>query len=269
MSISICGSETRRQIRRAQRAGGRDLQRREQNSRLPVRMDEAKATHGACLRFGKGCQADHVRRGLQVIYSKAKRHYSSYGGQISEAPENLVKRNFHAEKPNELWLTDITEFATPCGKVYLSPVLDCFEEKLVSWEIGISPNAELANGSLEDACASLRDGEYPVSHSDRGCHYRWPGWIRICKDNGITRSMSKKGCSPDNSACEGFFGRLKNEFFYFQDLSGVSMEEFICRLDAYLRYYNERRIKQSLGWLSPNQYRRSLGGGCNLNWTPS
>jgi transposase InsO family protein len=74
--------------------------------------------------------------------------------------------------------------------------------------------------------------------------------------------MSKKGCSPDNSACEGLFGRLKNEFFYFQDWIGVSMEEFICRLDAYLRYYNESRIKQSLGWLSPNQYRRSLGVGC-------
>ena len=61
------------------------------------------------------------------------------------------------------------------------------------------------------------------------------------------------------STLEGLFGRLKNEFFYFQDWSGVSMEEFICRLDAYLRYYNESRIKQSLGWLSPNQYRRSLG----------
>ena len=197
--------------------------------------------------------------GCKVIYNKAKRHYSSYDGEISEAPEDLVKRNFHAEKPNELWLTDITEFATPCGKAYLSPVVDCFDGKLVSWRIGTSPNAELANGSLEDACASLRDGEHPVSHSDRGCHYRWPGWIRICKENGITRSMSKKGCSPDNSACEGLFGRLKNEFFYFQDWSGVSMEEFICRLDAYLRYYNESRIKQSLGWLSPNQYRRSLG----------
>ena len=122
-----------------------------------------------------------------------------------------------------------------------------------------APTVRAAPHPATDACASLRDGEHPVSHSDRGCHYRWPGWIRICKENGITRSMSKKGCSPDNSACEGLFGRLKNEFFHFQDWSGVSMEEFICRLDAYLRYYNESRIKQSLGWLSPNQYRRSLG----------
>ena len=70
--------------------------------------------------------------------------------------------------------------------------------------------AALANGSLEDACGTLSPGQHPVCHSDRGCHYRWPGWIGICEGNGLTRSMSKKGCSPDNSACEGFFGRLKN-----------------------------------------------------------
>ena len=68
-----------------------------------------------------------AEEGCKVIYNKAKRHVSSYDGEISEAPENLVKRNFHAGKPNVLWLTDITEFATPCGKAYLSPVVDCFE----------------------------------------------------------------------------------------------------------------------------------------------
>ena len=58
------------------------------------------------------------------------------------------------------------------------------------------------------------DGERPVIHSDRGCHYRWPGWIGICEEHGLTRSMSAKGCSPDNAAAEGFFGRLKQEFFH-------------------------------------------------------
>ena len=71
--------------------------------------------------------------------------------------------------------------------------------------------------------------------------------------------MSKKGCSPDNSACEGLFGRIKNEFFHCRDRSGVTVEEFMERLDSYLRYYNDGRIKQSLGGLSPTQYRRSLG----------
>ena len=68
-----------------------------------------------------------------------------------------------------------------------------------------------------------------------------------------------KGCSPDNSACEGFFGRLKNEFFHYRDWEGVTAEEFMGRLEAYLVYYREERIKKSLGWLSPMEYRRKLG----------
>ena len=76
---------------------------------------------------------------------------------------------------------------------------------------------------------------------------------------GLTRSMSKKGCSPDNAACEGFFGRLKNETFYGVSWIGVSIQEFVLRLDEYLHWYAEKRIKLSLGGLSPDQYRTQLG----------
>ena len=197
--------------------------------------------------------------GLTVAYSKKKARYSSYKGEISDAPENLVNRDFRADAPNELWLTDITEFGLADGKVYLSPILDCFDGGLPAWSIGTRPDAELANSSLEAACGTLSEGQHPVTHSDRGCHYRWPGWKAICEENHLVRSMSKKGCSPDNSAMEGFFGRLKNEFFHHRDWSGVTIPEFCCMLDAYLRYYNEERPKEKLGWLSPMQYRRSLG----------
>ena len=76
---------------------------------------------------------------------------------------------------------------------------------------------------------------------------------------GLTRSMSKKGCSHDNSACEGFFGRLKNEMFYHKSWTDVSIDEFISILDAYIHWYNEDRVKISLGGMSPIEYRRSLG----------
>ena len=77
--------------------------------------------------------------------------------------------------------------------------------------------------------------------------------------NGYARSMSQKGCSPDNATCEGLFGRIKNEFFYNQDWKNVTIEEFSRELDKYLHWYNEKRIKKSLGYLSPVEYRRSLG----------
>ena len=188
-----------------------------------------------------------AEEGCKVAYLKRKRRYNSYKGEISDAP-------------NKLWLTDITEFKLPSEeKAYLSPVIDCYDGLVVAWRIGRRPNAALANGSLEDACGTLAPGQRPVCHSDRGCHYRWPGWIGICEGNGLVRSMSRKGCSPDNSACEGFFGRLKNEFFYHRDWSGVAVESFMELLDGYIRFYNERRKKQSLGWMSPMQYRISKG----------
>lgn len=75
----------------------------------------------------------------------------------------------------------------------------------------------------------------------------------------LTRSMSNKGCSPDNSACEGFFGRLKNEMFYGYSWTGVTISQFIEQLDIYIKWYAEKRIKLSLGGMSPLAYRRSLG----------
>ncbi len=104
--------------------------------------------------------------GLVAKGQRRKRKYSSYQGEISEAPENLVKRDFHADAPNELWLTDITEFHIPAGKVYLSPVIDCFDGMAVSWRMSTSPNAELANSMLEAACSTLDGGEHPRIHSD-------------------------------------------------------------------------------------------------------
>lgn len=185
--------------------------------------------------------------------------YSSYKGEITPAVTDIVKRNFHAEKPNELWLTDITEFAIPAGKIYLSAIVDCFDGLLPTWTIGISPNAELVNTMLDNGIDLLKDSEHPIIHTDRGCHYRWPGWINRMKEAGLTRSMSKKGSSPDNSACEGVFGRLKNEMFYGIDWKDVTIDEFIQLLNDYLVWYNEDRIKQSLNYLSPLNHRRSLG----------
>ena len=128
----------------------------------------------------------------------------------------------------------------------------------VSWTIGTSPNAELANRMLRDACSTLGDGEHPIIHSDRGCHYRWPGWIRICGEHKLTRSMSAKGCSPDNAAAEGFFGRLKQEFFHGRDFAGVTIKGFVERLDGYMRWYRDERIKLTFG-TSIAKRRRELG----------
>ena len=194
-----------------------------------------------------------------IALVKRKRKYSSYQGEISPAPENLLQRDFTAEHPNLKWLTDISEFHIPAGKVFLSPILDCFDGILVSWTISTRPDSELVNCMLDRATARLKVDETPILHSDRGGHYRWPGWLERIENRGLIRSMSQKGCSPDNAACEGLFGRIKNEMFYNRSWQGVSLEEFMDRLDRYLHWYNDDRIKMSLGGLSPVEYRRTLG----------
>ena len=194
-----------------------------------------------------------------VAATSKRRRYGSYMGEISPAPDNLLNRDFSAEAPNEKWLTDITEFQIPAGKVYLSPMIDCFDGMIVSWSIGTRPNAELVNTMLDAAIDKVAgSGERPVVHSDRGGHYRWPGWMTRIADAKLVRSMSRKGCSPDNAACEGFFGRLKIEMFYGRDWLSTSIEEFVAALDAYIHWYNDVRIKSSLGFRSPTDHRRCL-----------
>ena len=189
-----------------------------------------------------------ARHGLAPLFKSAKR-YGSYKGEPAKAPKNLVNRDFHAERPNMLWVTDPAGFSIPAGKAYLSPVIDCYDGLPVAWTIGTSPNAALANGMLADACSTLKDGEKPIIHSDRGCHYRWPEWIRICKEHGLTRSMSAKGCSPDNAAAEGFFGRLKQEFFHKRSFAGVASRIPFGPTGKHCSLFDDRKFFE-FHWLS-------------------
>lgn len=219
--------------------------------------------HAFLAKEGKRLSEKVVRRLMKqdelAVPVGKMRKYSSYKGEITPAVPNVLERNFHADKPNQKWLTDITEFAIPAGKVYLSPIIDCFDGMPVCWRTSTSPDANLVNTMLDDAISGLRDGEHPVIHSDRGCHYRWPGWISRIEQAHLIQSMSKKGCSPDNSACEGFFGRLKNEMFYGISWAGVTVETFMQRINTYMEWYRKERIKMSLGAMSPIEYRKSLG----------
>ena len=219
--------------------------------------------HGQLKKEGIVISEKIIRRIMKeeglIVKSIARGKYNSYKGEISPSVPNIIQRDFHSEKPNCKWLTDITEFAIPAGKIYLSPIVDCFDGMLTSWTIGSSPNSALVNKMLDKAVEQLNENEHPIIHSDRGCHYRWPGWIERVENAGLERSMSKKGCSPDNAACEGLFGRIKNEMFYNRDWYDTSIQQFIDILNEYLIWYNDRRIKESLGYMSPREYRQSLG----------
>jgi len=144
-----------------------------------------------------------------VVAVHKKPRYGSYLGEMSAAPENLINRNFKAATPNEKRLTDMTEFQIPAGKVYLSPIIDCFGGLVVNWTIGTRPDYEWVNRMLDAAIETVATSEIrPVVHSDRGANDRWAGWLTRMQNAELIRSMSRKGCFPDNAACEGFFGAL-------------------------------------------------------------
>jgi putative transposase len=138
-------------------------------------------------------------------------------------------------------------------------MIDCFDGLVVSWTIGTRPDSYLVNTMLDVVIDSVASSaSRPATHSDRGAHYRWPGWLSRVREAKLIRSMSRKGCSPDNAACEGFFGRLKTELFYPRNWQDITIDQFTQTVDSYIRWYNEKRIKLSLGSLSPLEYRASL-----------
>lgn len=120
-----------------------------------------------------------------VAHVPKRRRYSSYEGETTPAPANLVDRDFTAERPNEKWLTDISEIKARDGKVYLSPMIDCFDGKIVAYTAGFSPNAELANRMPEKAASTLPGNARPLVHSDRG----WPLPVaRMARAHGTLRA---------------------------------------------------------------------------------
>ena len=144
---------------------------------------------------------------LAACAARKKRRCSSCEGEISEAPESLLRdrrgrHRFRANKPDGLRVADVAGFRIPAGRACLPPIVGCSGGMPLSWSISTSPDVEMDSSSLLGACKWLNEGDHPKIHSDRGCHCRWPGWIKICKENGLVRSMSRKGCSPDNARCE-------------------------------------------------------------------
>lgn len=204
---------------------------------------------------------------IKVYYATRRKKFISYIGEITPAAKDCVQRNFHAKRPNTLWLTDISEFAAPDSKIYLSPMIDCFDGKVVSWQTSKHPDYQLVESMLNRALNTLTDQEKRnikskdnphtlTIHTDRGGHYRGGRWIETLNGKGIIRSMSRKGNSGDNAACEGFFGRMKAEMYYGRKWS--SSKELEQAINDYLDFYNNQRIKVSLGGITIKRHREML-----------
>lgn len=191
---------------------------------------------------------------LGLVCRVRMKKYRSYKGEVGKIAPNLLNRDFRAEKPNQKWVTDVTEFSLFGEKLYLSPILDLCSSDLVSYTISDHPVLSMVTTMLDKAFEKIPDGTGLILHSDQGWQYQHKRYQRMLREKGIRQSMSRKGNCLDNAVIENFFGLLKSELLYLQEFR--SMEHFKQELVAYLDYYNNRRIKAKLKGLPPAIHRQ-------------
>ena len=205
-----------------------------------------------------GCKINHkttqkLMHDMNMLGRQRRSKYRSYKGTVGKIAENLLNRDFKAEKPFEKLATDVTEFNVCNQKVYLSPVLDLFSSEILSYSISESPNFAQTRTMMNGLFAVLPRDATPILHSDQGWQYQMREYQQMLKDHGITQSMSRKGNCLDNSIMENFFGRLKSEMYFGEQFKNV--KDFERKLHEYICYFNNERISLKRGGMSPVQYR--------------
>ena len=166
--------------------------------------------------------------------------------------ENLLDRQFSAEKPNEKWLTDVTEFKWYEGitvhKVYLSAILDLFDRRIVSFVIRDHNDNTLVFDTFRAAVKANPDA-HPLFHSDRGFQYTNRTFHAMLEDAGMQQSMSRIAKCIDNGPMEGFWGILKRERYYGKRFP--DRDTLVKMIEDYINYYNTKRLQRKLGILTP------------------
>ena len=220
----------------------------------------------------EGYGHNRIQRVMSENGLKAKQgsngHYHSYKGDNGESKDNLLLRretgkksrkirfirDFNASRPNEKWTTDVSEFKSDEGKVYLSPIMDMYDSSIVSFDISSLPNFNQTRRMVDKAFKSNPDLEGLIFHSDQGWQYQMKPYQQWLKDKGIRQSFSRKGNCMDNSLMESFFGIMKNEMYY--GCRFKTRAELVKAMEDYITYYNTERINAKRKGLSPLAYRQ-------------
>lgn len=212
-------------------------------------------------RIINGKRVLRIMRKLNILvtsYSRKSRKYNSYKGNVGIIAKHLLRRRFDTSIPHQKLTTDTTEFKYYehgiVRKAYLNPYLDLFNREVLSFSFTKHPNADAVFGALEQAIEISSDCPFRRTiHSDQGWVYQLKAYSMKLKSHKIFQSMSRKGNCHDNSVMENFFGLLKQEIYY-----GHVFESFKSlgkAVSRWIEYYNTKRIKKKLNWLSPVNYR--------------
>ena len=208
------------------------------------------------LEEGLACGLHRIERLMRVNGLKARprrRGLPKDDGERSVIAENVLDRDFQADRPNQKWLADFTYIWTAEGWLYVAAVLDLFSRRIVGWSMKAERDASLVIDALMMAVWRRGKADALLHHSDQGSQYTSEQFQRLLADHGITCSMSRSGNVWDNSAMESFFSSLKTErtarkTYRTRDAARADVFDYIER------FYNPKRRHSKLGYLSPIQF---------------
>jgi transposase InsO family protein len=209
-----------------------------------LRKQGAVINHKTVLRLMQGLKLKSVIR---------VKKYRSYKGQQGRIAPNVLNRAFQAKRPHQKWATDVTEFSVQGKKLYLSPIIDLYNQEIICYELYESPNSKSIMDMLDKAFKKVKTSKNLLLHSDQGWEYQMKQYQHKLEQKKITQSMSRKGNCLDNAVIENFFGILKSELFYLKKYDSiVQLKE---EIKDYINYYNQDRIKQNIKGIIQVQYR--------------
>ena len=197
------------------------------------------------------CRKEHIQSTIKWKPKSCTRNSSD----PAHIAKNYLNRDFHADAPNQKWLTDVTEFKYHTGdevhKVYLSAILDLYDRRIVAYKIRNRNDNPLVFDTFDEAVA-LEPEAHPLFHSDRGFQYTSKQFYSKLKKHHMKQSMSRVAHCIDNGPMEGFWGILKRESYYGRKYT--AREDLVTAIEAYITYYNTKRIQRKLKLMTPAEY---------------
>ncbi|SFH53755.1 Integrase core domain-containing protein [Pisciglobus halotolerans] len=168
---------------------------------------------------------------------------------------NLLERNFTASRPNEKWVTDITYTQYGPETLYLSTIIDLYNNEIVAYRLYSHQQTPLVIDTLK---AALEARGYPkgvMVHSDQGSVYTSYAFQGLVKERDLVASMSRRGNCWDNAVIESFHSNIKSEEFQYTKYHSLSSQEVVARVNDYMYHYNNERIQEKLDYYSPLEFR--------------
>lgn len=190
--------------------------------------------------------------GLESVRQGAKR----ISINKKEQSANKLKRNFSADRPNKIWVSDITHFSVHNKHFFICVIIDLYSRKVVAHRVSDHQSKQLVSSTLRIAIQNRKPPAGLIFHSDRGIQYTSKSFRSLLFENGMEQSLSSKGTPYDNAVAEAFFSTLKKEELYRTDYRSES--EFKRGLNEYIEFYNKTRAHAYLKYKSPDEYEASF-----------